>query len=931
MRNRRGVSPATVGRMGVVLAVLALAGCGALLTSKYRMARAEREMKAGEWQQAAFDLRLVVRKHPHNTQAWLLLARLSLEAGDVTGARSALQHARAAGAKGASLDTLRARTWLAAGEPQKLLEALAHGTVQVPQPRRTLLQAQALRMTGQIEPALALLRALMAREPHLTAGHDALAETLAQAGKPAAALAELATARREDPKSAAPRLLQGRLEAAYGQFAAAEADMRAALKRMPRAEPVGHRLQAWVTLTESQLALGQIGPAAQSLKALGKIAPYAPVTHLLQARLMLSRGALEPGISALERLVASVPRYVQARTLLGAALLQHGDLEQAQQQLQQVVTEAPEDLQARKLLADVQLKLGEPGAAMRVLDPALSAPRLDPAVLSLLGAAARRANDPQALITVLERRARQDPRDPQVISNLAAVYLSIGQPERALSLLESIPDTADLTRDRLWVHALLAARGAGAAEAGVNQLLAARPRDPGILVLGAAYSLAQHQLARAEALLRQALVIEPENFDALVALAHVQEASGQPAAAEQGLKRALATHPDVPVLRIALADALARGHDFTQALQVLNATPDAEHQPAVEFAVARLALAQGQLSEANTALDRAIATQPGGTALVEQAGLLLLAANQDEAALARLARAATLEPGNAVYWLNAARAQLALNQPFAARASLEKADRLQPHWLAVQSLLAFLDVHQGKPQAGLARLEAYLAQHPHAPQALILKGDLERDAGQPQAALAAYAEAERLRPSALGAVKLFQARLAAHVPDPAAPLRQWLARQPEDWRVRTILGDYELQGAHAPRQAIAELNRAVSENPHDVAALNNLAWALGQSGDPRAAAMAERAYRLAPKLAPVNDTLGWILARTHRGEQALVYLARAVQLDPGNLDMQYHYAYALAEAGRPEQARQILTRLLANPHPFDSRRAARRLLATLKA
>ena len=931
MSNRQCVSPAAVRRVGVALAVLALAGCGALLTSQYRMVRAQREMKAGQWQRAAFDLRVVLHKHPRNAQAWLLLAKLSLSAGDVNGAQSALEHAVATGARGERIDILRARTWLAADQPKKLLDALAHGTVQLPEPQRTLLNAQALRLSGQIQPAIALLRPLIAREPQLTEARDALAESLALDGQFAAALGELATAIQRDPSSPEPPLTQARIDAAYGQFPAAKLAAHAALKRMAPGEPSRHRVEAWVLLVDSQLALGQVEPASRSLSALAQIAPGAPVTVLLQARLMLARGALEPAISALERVVASVPRYVQARTLLGATLLQHGDLQQAQQQLQQVLAEAPENIQARKLLADVQLKLGEPGEAMGVLGPALSAPQLDPGVLSLLGTAARRSEDTQLLVKELERSARQQPHNPKVITNLAAVYLSIGQAARALALLETLPESASPNRDRLWLQALLAARGVGAADAGVEQMLTAHPHDPGILVLGAAYLVSRQEPARAEPLLREALAIRPDDLEALVALAQVEEASGRAAAAEQRLRAALTAHPDVLPVRIALADALARDHALPQARKVLEAAPDAARQRSIQFALARLALAQGQLTEANAALDRAIATQPGSTALIEQAGLLLLAANQGHAALARLARAAALEPGNAVYWLNAARAQIAVNQPFAARASLEKADRLQPQWLPAVSLLAFLDVHQGKARAGLARIEAFLAHDPHEPHALVMKGDLESDLGQPAAAVAAYTAAQQVRPSGIVAVKEYQAELAAHAADPAGPLRQWLAQWPDDWRVRTVLGDYDLDVIHDPRQGIAEFNRAVAANPRDVAALNNLAWAMSQSGDPRAQAFAERAYRLAPLLAPVNDTLGWILARKHLGEQAVGYLARAVRLDPHNSDMQYHYAYALSETGQRDKARAILTRILADPAPFDSRRAALRLLATLKA
>ncbi len=404
---------------------------------------------------------------------------------------------------------------------------------------------------------------------------------------------------------------------------------------------------------------------------------------------------------------------------------------------------------------------------------------------------------------------------------------------------------------------------------------------------------------------------------------------GDAAAAERRLSAALAAHPDVLAIRLALADALARARAFAQARAVLNQAKNARTEPAVQFALARVALTQGNLSQANGALDNAVAASSGNAAVIAQAGALLLQANQYDAALARFAKAASLVPDNAAYWLDSGRAQLALNQPAAARASLEKAAKLQPHWLPVVSALAFIDLHQGKGQAALSRVDALVASAPRDPVALELKGDVEAAVGQPAAASAAYSEAQQLRPSASLAVKLFGVRFRSHLANPAQPLDEWLAREPKDWRVRVLLGNYYL-AIHSLRPAIAQFKLVVAAAPGNVVALNNLAWAMSTVGDPAAESFAEQAYKLAPKAASVNDTLGWILARRGKNAQALGYLARAAELDPKAPDLEYHYAYVLAKAGRQAQARQILSKILANPQPFKSRVAAQRLLATLK-
>ena len=929
MTNRMNSRRAFWAAPGVVLTALALTGCGALLTPTYRMHRAEREMRDGQWQRAAVDLRAVVQKQPRNAHAWLLLAQLGLVAGDPTGASASLEHAMLAGARGEAVNLLQARVWLFTGKAKTLLAALAHHTVQLDEPQRTLLQAKALIVTGQADGALALLKPVLSAHANDTEARDLYAEALVQQGKLGEALQQLQSAVRLDPKSPEPRVLEGRIDEWQGQFAAAAHTLREALKRMPRAEPLLHRVTALIALTESRLALGEIGAAAKSQASLAALEPTAPETLLLSARIKLARRDLDGGIDLLERVVADTPAFVQARILLGAALLQRGDLEQAQEQLQNVVQRTPDNLEARKLLAQVQLKLGEPQGALSVLTPALSAPALDPQLLSLYGAAAERTGNAHALAQALEGVVRAHPKDEAAKLNLAEVYLGSGEAAQALALLQQTHDSTDLRRDRMLIDAVAAVHGDGAAGAEVARLVAEQPKNAAVLNLAAGFDVQRNQPQAARALLTRALAVDPGDVGSLIDLAGIEQATGQPQAAIQRLEGVLKAHPRVLPVRLALANVYFHERNFKQAQAVLEAA--GAHPPvAISFALAHVALAQNDLKAAEGALDAAVATQPKNGALEENAGGILMQANQFSAALARFAKAARLAPDNATFWFNTARAQLALNQPLAARASFEKAAHVQPQWLPAESALVLLDVHENKGQAALTRVEALLKAHPKDAGILALKGAVEANLGQTAAAVQDLSAAQRLRPSAPLAVQLYQVEVTAHAAHPEQPLLQWLAREPKNWGVRTVLGDYYLTVRKSLPQAIAEYQQVIAVAPSDVVALNNLAWALGHLGRPQALDYAERAYKLAPQAPSVADTLGWILARRGQSRQALPYLAHATQLAPHNPDMAYHYAYALAKAGQPAKARAVLSQALSGTAAFASRQAAEQLLASLK-
>ncbi|MGH8211334.1 MAG: tetratricopeptide repeat protein, partial [Steroidobacteraceae bacterium] len=90
------------------------------------------------------------------------------------------------------------------------------------------------------------------------------------------------------------------------------------------------------------------------------------------------------------------------------------------------------------------------------------------------------------------------------------------------------------------------------------------------------------------------------------------------------------------------------------------------------------------------------------------------------------------------------------------------------------------------------------------------------------------------------------------------------------------------------------------------------------------------AYELAPASAAVADTFGWVLTRRGETARALPLLQRAARSVPADPELQYHFAYALAQTGRRAEAREILSRLLASARDFATRRDAERLLAQLK-
>src|SRR5690606_5302207 len=78
-------------------------------------------------------------------------------------------------------------------------------------------------------------------------------------------------------------------------------------------------------------------------------------------------------------------------------------------------------------------------------------------------------------------------------------------------------------------------------------------------------------------------------------------------------------------------------------------------------------------------------------------------------------------------------------------------------------------------------------------------------------------------------------------------------------------------------EAIIDLQVLVSEDPEDADALNALGYTMADRTDDYAEALGyiERALELSPEQPAILDSMGWVLFKLGRSEEALGYLQRA--------------------------------------------------------
>lgn len=907
----------------LLIAALAVAACG--ISVDKRVERARTTMESGDYRAAMTDLKTALEREPTNAEARALLAEVSQWFGDYESADKEVERALQAGATVERVRDIRYETLLELQRFDELQQLLEKDTT-IPPARRALYEARIAMDKGDMRAAEEHLDEAFKLDPK---DADVLldrARVLAARGETKAALdlpAQLTADQRQRGKAL---LLRGTVSLQQGDQAAARDALAAALDSGNRGLSLPQQLITASALTEVRLALGQIEDAEKSLKFIAGRAPDSAATHYLRARVAMAKGDMQGAVGEAQRALTAAPEHVPSQMLLAAAHLSRKSYEQAEEVLERLIASNPQNLAARKLLAQVHLGRNRPDLAKQVLSTVGTEAENDPQASWLLGAALMQGGSGAEGIAYLERGFASFSQDPQRAIELAAAYISQGTPEKAVPLLKAIPaGTKEFARAKsLLVLAAAAGKSRADALRAIDALAADNDRDPTLLTAAGAYLGANGETERAGKLLRRAVELDARNVQARFALASLAARLGDLTQTRSQLMEILKIDPAHEPARLYLAQLAWRDGARDEARKYLE-DAIAANPSAVDSRVrlAEIAFIQGDPGRGKDLLEQMISVAPDRKVALHRAGKVLAQAGLADDALARFQQASAAGLDDAL--LSAAQVQLGLNRVREARQLAESALSRQPASLEAQRLLIRIDAQDGQIDRALTRARS-LASASGRPVGE-LEGDTYMLAGKVEDALGKYEGAQRERPSAGLALKVFNARRIAKKEAPERVLVEWLAKSPNDKSVRRILAQYyETSGKQ--REAIAEYEH-LTAGTADPLAMNNLAWILAEAGDARALDMARRAHELAPGVAEIADTYGWILIRNDKIADGVAVLEKARAQAPGNPDIQFHLASAYAKSGRQDQARDLLKTLLASDQAFQSRRDAEQLARSI--
>ena len=225
-----------------------------------------------------------------------------------------------------------------------------------------------------------------------------------------------------------------------------------------------------------------------------------------------------------------------------------------------------------------------------------------------------------------------------------------------------------------------------------------------------------------------------------------------------------------------------------------------------------------------------------------------------------------------------------------------------------------------------------MQKQPNSGAAYYLEGKLDSAEKKFDLAQTALLKAIELDPNLTSAYELLIPTFvrANKLPEALNEMNAVLAKTPNDVRALLVAGFiYDaMKDYNKARDAYEKL---LTVNPNSVPALNNLAFDYAEKFNDlsRAAELAQKARSLVPSNPAVTDTLGWILYKQGKYQQAADLLAESSAKSPDNAEMQFHLGMADYMMGRTDAARAALQKAVASPQDFTGKEEARTRLALL--
>ena len=822
-----GISPA--------LCLVLLLATGCQNETPADLIRSARDYQArGDTQAAIIQLKNAVQKQPDNAEARLLLGQASLSVGDPTSAEKELRRASRNGAAPEQVAPLLAQALLDSGEPEKVIAEFAEtklGEAKAEAQLRARVGEAQMR-SRKFSDAATSFKAAMTADPDNVRAQLGLIRLTAMEGKPEEAQAAVARLVSTHPTSAEALSLQAELQLVAGNRAGARASLQQAIAAEPSAA------YARFELISLLIGDGEFDAAAQQIKEARALRGGDLRLTYFEALLAVGRNEYGKARELSQQILKSAPEHVPTLVLAGGVELQEKHYATAESMLQRAVGLAPQHNGARTLLARSYLASGQAARAVDVMQPLLGRnTRIDAATLMLAGEAYFANGDIKQSAQYFEAASQSQSQKSLAQVRLGQIALATGDVEGGIRRLEAVSGdpAAPIQADMALIAGYMRKGDSGRALAVAQGLVKKEPKNPLAYQVLGSVQLARKEYRDSRAAYTKALELNPQLLPAAAGLARLDLAENKPADARGRFDALIAKDPKNDLAYLALADVLgATKAPPTEIIAVLQRAVTARP----DSVAARVALVNAylQAKDARAALNAAQDAGAGGTRdprLLDALGRAQWAAGESNQAIESFNRLAALEPQSTVPLLRLAAVYVSQKEIDKAIEALLRAQRIAPADPGVARDLVLGYLMKGKSEEALKQARALQVAAPRNPAGFVLEGDVYAASKQWGPAERAYRDGLKIDPNSTAlAIKLHGVLTgAAKASEADAWARRWLSSHADDAVFRTYVAEQALRTRDL-KSAVTHYQALIALQPDNVAALNNLAWALGQLGDP---------------------------------------------------------------------------------------------------
>ena len=829
--------------------------------------RGEIYLQQGQYKAAIIEAKNALQKAPLELTSNLLMARILLEIGQPQAALEQLKKIK--GNREANYVLATAETFIALtkyNSAERLLEkneALLTSSNQI---RYLDLFIQSQLGQANIDKAQSLIQQILTLEPAHANAQVSLAIIAINKGDIPLAEQYLTNVLTENPENIKALLLRAKIARATNDLAGSENALTIALNSLSTSDIMTS--QRATILTSLAEVLTQQGRNTEAMVYTRIVNDALPGQIALNSKFedalgYLSTEQIDAAETLLEEILLAAPNYQPARQILGIIKYNRGEFEAANNYFADTLDAETAPENATLAFAMTSLQLNDPERVLNLLEDQID-DISNAQLLGIYGLAALSANQSEKGQQALHKALSIDPKLSRIRLILAKTYNFNGEIQLALQQLQTAYQVSpeDPLTQKALIRQYLSLDQRDNADKFVASLSEEHPDNASSQILIGSYQDFSGNSLAAIASLKRALKIEPENSEAMASLGALYIKTAQYLAATEHYRHVIKALPTLAIGYKGLFSSLELEDKKQQAIDEI------------------LAMAK---TSAHIAPYSVLIEYYARNALFDSANEILTEAQQQFSEDSGMQQLQVKLAG--------AEAQHAFQNGRLTRARQVASKGLQtkPDDTSLKTLLVEIEVAAQNFQKA-TELTSGLSEN-HGNLAMLLSGKIATAQGEQSIALNHYQALWKLQPSNNLARRIYGNLIGQKKSaDSTAFLVEWEERFPNTIEILTAKSAVAIGNQNYPA-AIMDINRAIKLQGRlpSPALLNNLAWAYLQTDNFLAAEQhSSRAYAIAPKIAEIADTYGWVLLKAGKHDKAKEILEIASNLAPGNAEIASH-------------------------------------------